>query len=79
MTKLFKKSKKKKTYFGPFFSKSGQEWIFLKKKAVNYQLFQLSTIMQKIRKNYWAIPEKNAELTDGQIDNVYFIGPSVGR
>ena len=43
--------------------------------------------MSKIWKNYWAISEKNAELTDGQTgtrtdgqtDNDDFIGPSVAR
>ena len=31
-------------------------------------MFQLFTIAPKIRKNYWAISEKNGELTDGKID-----------
>ena len=31
--------------------------------------------MTKIRKNYWLIPEKNAELMDRQTDSSDFIGP----
>ena len=53
--KMFQKiQKKKKTFwghFGCFLPKSGQKWIFLEKVFVSFWIFQLSTIVQKVRKN----------------------------
>ena len=55
MTNFFKKSKK--TYFGamwpfwPFLPKFGEDEFFWKIGSVNFQIFQLFTIVPKIRKN----------------------------
>ena len=63
---------------GPFSPNLGENDIPWKKGCVSFLILQLITIVPKIRKDKCAIPEKNAELTDGQKDNVDFIGPSVG-
>ena len=81
MTKFFKKSKK--PYLGAILGSFGHIWAEMnfpgEKGSVSFQIFQLSTILPKIRKNYSAISEKNAKMTDGQMENGDFIGPSLGR
>ena len=80
--KLFQKIQKNLCwgYFGPFLPKSGQKWIFLEKGL--YQFYKYSNYLPSCKKS-----EKTNELflrkmpnwqTDGQTDNSYFIGPSVG-
>ena len=55
MTNFFKKSKK--TYFGamwplwPVLPQFGEDEFFWKIGSVNFQIFQLFTIVPKIRKN----------------------------
>ena len=67
MTKFFKKPKKPLfgTILGPL-PKFGQKWVFLKKRPRQFLNIPIFTIVPKIRKKLTAIPEKNAELMDGQ-------------
>ena len=69
-TKSFKKHTKK-LFWGHFGSLL--EWFWLKKdffEKMVLSVFKYSNHLpsyKKIRKNWWPIPEKIAELTDGQI------------
>ena len=58
---------------GPFWALFAHTWAKMnfpgKKDFVSFSIFRLSTIVPKIRKNYQAISEKNAELMDRQKDN----------
>ena len=57
---------------GPFHPNWGQKWIFLGKKGpVSFSIFELPTIVPKIRKIQWAIPEKTVGVTHQK--PVYFI------
>ena len=77
MTKVFKKNPKR-TYFGdilgPFYPNLGKNEFSWKKITVSFQKFQLSIIVPKIRKNYWAISEENTKLTDRQTNDGDFWG-----
>ena len=88
MTAFFEKTKK--PYFGdilsPFCQNLGKNEFSWEKglSVFRYSNYLLSCLKYE---NYWAISEKNAELTDGQTDtridgqtdNGDFIGPSVAR
>ena len=69
--KIFQKNQQK-LYFvailGLFCPNLGKYEFSWKIGPCQFLELQLCTILQKIRKNYWPIPEKNAELTDWQTD-----------
>ena len=58
-------------HFGPLLPKFVQNWNFLERRALS--VFRYSNYLPscwKSEKNYWVISEKNAELTDGQADEL---------
>ena len=77
MTKVFKKIPKE-PILGTFWALFTQIWAKMnfpgKKITVSFQKFQLSIIVPKIRKNYWAISEENTKLTDRQTNDGDFWG-----
>ena len=60
----------KNSILGPFCASFAQILAKMnfpgKNGSASFQIFQLSTIVPKIRKNQGSIPEKNAELLDRQ-------------
>ena len=57
---------------GSFCPNWGQKWFFLEKKgSVSFSIFELPTIVPKIRKTKWAIPKKTVRGTHQK--PVYFI------